>query len=296
MKKINLCQVQTSERFYRIPKVLIENEYYAQMSMEAKFAYAILKDRFELSVKNNWVDEENNVYLIYTVAELQKILGYGNKKVIKIKQELASYDLLEEERLGLNKPNRLYLGMIDPTKSLTQKPEDAGKCESDTSKSVKVANQEMFEGHSNDTELSDTEFSEFEEEESVLTSDLQEGKSNLIAEFPETLSLIAQISRIAEISQEDKKQLSLAVCEEAKRFKEKSGITDDYQRKNLFSMIFNTQLANQENCNFSERYVDYFLRGLKSLVTKEIRIQVKNQESMNKDICIPTRQWRKADL
>lgn len=112
MRRISVEQVQTSERFYRIPKVLVESVYYRQMSTESKFTYAILKDRFELSLKNNWVDENGDVYLIFTVEELQSILGYGKNKVIKIKKELAEYGLLEEVRQGLNKPNLLYLGNV----------------------------------------------------------------------------------------------------------------------------------------------------------------------------------------
>lgn len=49
MKRISASQVQSSERFYRIPKILVESPLYKQMSTDAKFTYAILKDRFELS-------------------------------------------------------------------------------------------------------------------------------------------------------------------------------------------------------------------------------------------------------
>ena len=113
MKRISARQVQSSERFYRIPKIFVESPLYKPMSTDAKFTYAILKDRFELSLRNNWIDKNGDVYLIYTITELQEILGYGNKKVIKLKKELQEYGLLEEVRQGLNKPNLLYLGNID---------------------------------------------------------------------------------------------------------------------------------------------------------------------------------------
>ena len=80
------------------------------------FGYSLLKDRFELSVKNKWVDEENNVFLIFTVKELEKVLGCGKNKVIQIKKELTEYGLLEEERQGLNRPNRLYVLNVDATR------------------------------------------------------------------------------------------------------------------------------------------------------------------------------------
>ena len=78
MKRISARQVQSSERFYRIPKIFVESPLYKPMSTDAKFTYAILKDRFELSLRNNWIDKNGDVYLIYTVTELQEILGYGN--------------------------------------------------------------------------------------------------------------------------------------------------------------------------------------------------------------------------
>ncbi|CYX36144.1 protein gp49-like protein [Streptococcus suis] len=175
MRRISIEQVQTSERFYRIPKVLIESAYYRKMSTESKFTYAILKDRFELSLKNNWVDENGDVYLIFTIEELQSILGYGNKKVIKIKKELAEYGLLEEVRQGLNKPNLLYLGNVisDPevlkleftsAKSLPEadmSKRHFQKCQNDTSRDVASTSQKMLKGHANDTNLSDPDISEY---------------------------------------------------------------------------------------------------------------------------------------
>lgn len=175
MRRISVEQVQSSERFYRIPKVFVETLYYRRLSTESKFTYAILKDRFELSLKNNWIDENGDVYLIFTIEELQTILGYGNKKVIKIKKELAEYGLLEEVRQGLNKPNRLYLGNVisdleilnsefTPAKPLPEaevSKRHFQKCQNDTSRNVETTPQEVSKRHANDTEYSDTEYSEY---------------------------------------------------------------------------------------------------------------------------------------
>lgn len=88
MERISLKQVQNAERFFRVPKQFFESSYYKKMSAAAKLLYAILKDRFELSVKNNWIDEEGNVYFIFTVEEIGEMLGCGKDKVIKLKKEL----------------------------------------------------------------------------------------------------------------------------------------------------------------------------------------------------------------
>ncbi|MCV3154087.1 replication initiator protein A [Enterococcus faecalis] len=98
-----------AETYYQLPKIFFTNNKYKKMSSDAKIAYALLKDRFNYSIKNNWCDEENHIYFVYTVKDLQKILGCGTEKITKIKKELEQAELLHQKRMGLNKPNRLYL-------------------------------------------------------------------------------------------------------------------------------------------------------------------------------------------
>ena len=78
----------------------------------------LLKDRFDSSVKNNWVDNEDNIYFIYTVAELMTLLNCREGKVSKIKKELEAVNLLKQKKGRVKKingkiettPNLLYLG------------------------------------------------------------------------------------------------------------------------------------------------------------------------------------------
>ena len=98
------------ETYYQLPKVFFTNKNYIDLSNDAKIAYSILKDRFNYSIKNNWVDNENHIYFIYTNKELMSILNCSEKKVISIKKELSNTKLLFQKRIGLNQPNRLYLG------------------------------------------------------------------------------------------------------------------------------------------------------------------------------------------
>lgn len=97
------------ETFYQLPKVLFTNSKYINLSNDAKVAYALLKDRFNYSIRNNWIDEEDNIYFIFTNSELMNLLLCGNKKTVRIKKELEQVGLLFQKRMGLNKPNRLYL-------------------------------------------------------------------------------------------------------------------------------------------------------------------------------------------
>ncbi|MFD2018089.1 replication initiator protein A [Ligilactobacillus acidipiscis] len=59
---------------------------YKNLSAEAKLALYGFKDRLEYSLKNQWVDEDNKVYFIFTNNELQKLFNCSEHKVIKIKK------------------------------------------------------------------------------------------------------------------------------------------------------------------------------------------------------------------
>ncbi|EPH94758.1 replication initiator protein A [Enterococcus faecalis 06-MB-DW-09] len=107
--------------FYTANEVYAEK--YKKMSNDSKVAYAILKDRFSYSVKNNWVDKQNRIYFVFTVEELKSILNCAEGKVAKIKKELTEMNLLFQKRGGstwvngikVNTPNKLYLGKPEAT-------------------------------------------------------------------------------------------------------------------------------------------------------------------------------------
>jgi len=117
--------------FYRIPKLLFTNDQYKSMSTDAKVLYGLLLDRVSLSTKNNWVDTQGRVFIIYTREEAQEFLNIGKDKSIKLFKELVQNDLLEEVRQGLTKPNILYVknfvnAPLNPVKSRTSEKQTSG--------------------------------------------------------------------------------------------------------------------------------------------------------------------------
>ena len=80
-----------------------------------------MRDRLEYSLQNNWIDDENRVYFIFTNHELQNLFGWSNTKVAKIKKELETAELLFQIKQGFdpkkkkNLPNRLYLADLEVT-------------------------------------------------------------------------------------------------------------------------------------------------------------------------------------
>ena len=169
-KKISASKFETS-RFYQLPKFLFEDNYFSKMTTEAKVMYALLKDRFELSKINNWIDEENNIYLLYTNKQLCSILQYGEPKIIKLKKELEKFNLIINERQGLNRPNKIYLLEPSYDKELTnRKFQNKQIVSSRTNENIV---QELTICKSNDTENNDTDFKETENNDTYDMNDTE---------------------------------------------------------------------------------------------------------------------------
>lgn len=75
--------------YYMLPKIIVTDERFKNLSSDAKILYSCLLERTSLSFKNKWLDEENRVYIIFTVEEIMEILGRSNKTAVKILNELA---------------------------------------------------------------------------------------------------------------------------------------------------------------------------------------------------------------
>lgn len=168
--------------FYRVPKLLITGEQFRTLSMESKLLYGILLDRVSLSLRNGWVDEQNHVYIIYTIEQIMQEMNCSNKKAVTMLSELEKkVALIEKKRQGLGKPNLIYVKNfftanqpdceyeqqeISPIvdNSETEAPEMSNvhpqKCKNDTSGSVEATFAEMSEVHGIKTNINNTDFSD----------------------------------------------------------------------------------------------------------------------------------------
>ena len=95
--------------FFRLPKKLIRDKQFEQLSSDAKILYGVLLDRMTLSIKNKWLDEENRIYIIYTIEEIAEEFSCSKRKAIMLLNDLERNGLLEKKRQGLGKPNLLYV-------------------------------------------------------------------------------------------------------------------------------------------------------------------------------------------
>lgn len=109
MKRSYTVSDVIDQEFIRFPVTLLANPKYKAISLEAKMIYALLLNRLSLSQKNGWINEEKEVYLIYTREEAANMLGISYKKTIAAFKELLAVELLYEVRQGRGFPNLLYV-------------------------------------------------------------------------------------------------------------------------------------------------------------------------------------------
>lgn len=174
--------------FYRVPKILFTDEYFKDLSCEAKMVYGLMLDRMSLSVKNQWFDEDGRVYIFFTVEEVMELLHCCKSTAVKCIAELDSKQgigLIEKKRLGFGKANVIYvknfmaingnngLESIENTqksKKWTSRSIENGlqevqktdfkKYENYTSRSMKNRLQEVQEIDRNNTYINNTEYKE----------------------------------------------------------------------------------------------------------------------------------------
>ncbi len=99
-------------QFFKMPMSLFTDELLTALSNEAKLLYGLLLDRTGLSLMNDWTDENGRVYINFTNAEVCQMLKIGAAKAVKIFKELVTVGLIERIRIGLGKPDRIFVKHI----------------------------------------------------------------------------------------------------------------------------------------------------------------------------------------
>jgi len=96
-------------QFCMVPLELIENPIYSKLSSDAKLLYGLLLNRNSLSIKNDWSDSQGRIFIYFSRQEAMEKFHFSDKSASKVFKELISFDLIEEKRQGLGKPNIIYV-------------------------------------------------------------------------------------------------------------------------------------------------------------------------------------------
>ena len=95
--------------FIRIPKELVVGEAFSSLSIQAKILYGMLLDRMGMSSKNKWLDEENKVYIVYSLDEIQADMNVSKHKAVDCLAELEDVGLIVKKKRGKGLPNQIYV-------------------------------------------------------------------------------------------------------------------------------------------------------------------------------------------
>ena len=105
-------QQAESYSFYRIPKVMFTEERFKGLSCEAKVLYGLMLDRMSLSTKNEWLDEEGKVYIVFPLSDIRELIQCSKQTAVNLVHELDTEQgigLIEKSRPGLGKANVFYV-------------------------------------------------------------------------------------------------------------------------------------------------------------------------------------------
>ena len=151
---------QTGElfSFYRIPKALFQEQRFQSLSTDAKTLYGILLDRMSLSAKNGWLDEQNRVFIIFTIEDVKRSLCCADNKATKLLRELEEFGLIERKRRGLGRPSLVYVKNFSADSSKTR----FQNRENHESGGFKSASQDPAKPRCNKTDKNNTEMNETE--------------------------------------------------------------------------------------------------------------------------------------
>ena len=100
--------------YMQMPRWLFSDPRYAEMSLDAKVTYTFLLNRFQLSRRKGWVNDNGEVFVIFPRKALAQELRICEKRVIAAFRKLAELQLIWEKRCGRGDANQIYLACVEP--------------------------------------------------------------------------------------------------------------------------------------------------------------------------------------
>lgn len=197
--------------FFQVPKFLFTDEF-KDLNSDARLLYAMLKDRHELSLRNRWLTDDGEVYLIYTREEMMRMLQVSKPTVIKAMEALKNHGLLEEVRQGLRKPNLIFMYMIE---------DEYYQFHNETPNHKNEVNEQILEEKSDEKPLNSGEIPEVKNLYFKKSKNFTSGSKNSLPQEVKNLYPIYTDSNKTDISNTD----NLSINQEHKR---NDGLIDEY--------------------------------------------------------------------
>ena len=114
MKFINYLTASTPlPQYLPYARFLLDTD----LSHTSKLLSTLLLDRATLSQKNNWIDAQGCIYVVYPLSSLAKDLRCSISSITRSFTELENAQLVERIRSGFSKPSRILLKVPHPTQN-----------------------------------------------------------------------------------------------------------------------------------------------------------------------------------
>lgn len=147
-KRITRSDVENN-LFYQMPKFLFQGIFKEKLTNDARVLYSLLRDRHQLSLKNNWVNERGEVFILFSRKNMQDMLGISKNPTKNAIDLLKKYNLVQEERQGQGKPNMIFLMVTNVENTKNDINRRSSKSKSDVKESLNVT--------PNNTKINNTE-------------------------------------------------------------------------------------------------------------------------------------------
>ena len=176
--------------FYRLPKLLITNNFFKKISNDSKLLYGLMLDRMSLSAKNGWIDSENHVYIYFSIEETMTLLNCGRNKAVKAMAELdekGGIGLIRKKKMGQGKATLIYvMNFISKEEDKSSEVYNLNfkKSQNQTSRSPENKLLEVYKEDSNNTKYNNT---------------YKNNKSNLIRLEPDDPTSYSDVAGYAEL-------------------------------------------------------------------------------------------------
>ncbi len=106
-KRISATHLKSNQA-YQLLKFLFTGKYKV-LSNNAKILYSIIKDHQQNTIEHPLIDDDGFIYIEIPQDAMMDLLNVSYNTFRKAMNELITIGLIEEDRIGLQLLNRIYL-------------------------------------------------------------------------------------------------------------------------------------------------------------------------------------------
>ena len=82
---------------------------FRRITADAKILYDLMLDRMGLSICNGWLDEQERVFIYFTLEKAMDAMCCGHDKAVSLFTELDKVALTERKKQGQGGPTKIYV-------------------------------------------------------------------------------------------------------------------------------------------------------------------------------------------